>query len=123
MALVQRLVVEEASEASSVLEGHVALVNPDGSAFSSSGPAGPQGPKGDKGDTGPAGPAGPAGAAGARGATGAAGPAGPAGPAGAAGRSVAALALKTDASGKVTGGTVTFSDKTTAAVTVTVAGA
>ncbi|NMM99332.1 hypothetical protein [Bifidobacterium olomucense] len=67
---------------------------------------------------GATGPAGPAGAAGARGAT---GPAGPAGVAGAAGKSVTGLALTTDASGKVTGGTVTFSDKTTAAITVTTA--
>lgn len=46
---------------------------------------------------------------------------GPKGDTGADGKSVTALALTTDATGKVTGGTVTFSDKTTAAVTVTVA--
>lgn len=62
------------------------------------------GPKGDKGDTG---------AAGAKGATGAAG---------ADGKSVKALALTTDASGKVTGGTCTLSDNSTIAVTVTTAG-
>lgn len=44
---------------------------------------------------------------------------GTAGPAGPAGKSVKALALTTDASGKVTGGTVTFSDSSTAPVTVT----
>lgn len=79
---------------------------------------------------GATGAAGPAGAAGARGATGATGPAGPAGakgetgaagPAGAAGRSVTAIALTKNAAGEVTGGTVTFSDKATAAITVTTA--
>lgn len=35
------------------------------------------------------------------------------------GKGVKALSLTADASGKVTGGTVTFSDNTTAAVTVT----
>lgn len=57
----------------------------------------PAGPKGDKGDTG---------AAGAKGAT------------GAAGLGIKSLALTTT-DGKVTAGTVTFSDDTTAAVTVT----
>lgn len=57
----------------------------------------PAGPKGDKGDTG---------AAGAKGAT------------GPAGLSVKALALTTT-DGKVTSGTVTFTDDTTAEVTVT----
>ncbi|MGL5895737.1 MAG: hypothetical protein ACRCZN_01970 [Lactococcus lactis] len=57
----------------------------------------PAGPKGDKGDTG---------AAGAKGAT------------GAAGLGIKSLALATTA-GKVIGGTVTFSDDTTAAVTIT----
>lgn len=60
-------------------------------------PAGPAGPKGDKGDTG---------VAGAKGAT------------GAAGLGIKSLALTTT-DGKVTAGTVTFSDDTTAAVTVT----
>lgn len=63
------------------------------------------GPKGDKGDPG---------ATGAKGATGAAG---------ADGKSVKALALTTDAAGKVTGGTCTLSDNSTVAVTVTTAGA
>lgn len=69
------------------------------------------GPKGDKGDPGAAGPAGPKGATGA---TGAAGP---------QGVGVKSLALTTDATGKVTGGTLTLTDGKTAAVTVTVAGA
>lgn len=49
------------------------------------------------------------------------GPRGPQGPAGAAGKSVKALALTADSTGKITGGTVTFSDDSTAAVTVTTA--
>lgn len=49
------------------------------------------------------------------------GPQGPQGPAGAAGKSVKALALTADSTGKITGGTVTFSDNSTAAVTVTTA--
>lgn len=55
------------------------------------GPQGPAGTKGDKGDPG------------------------------AAGKSVKALALTADSTGKITGGTVTFSDDSTAAVTVTTA--
>lgn len=61
----------------------------------SQGPAGPQGPKGDKGDTGAAGKD---------------------------GKSVTAIALTTDETGKVTGGTVTFSDESTSAITVTQTG-
>lgn len=55
------------------------------------GPQGPAGAKGDKGDPG------------------------------AAGKGVKALALTADSTGKITGGTVTFSDNSTAAVTVTTA--
>lgn len=58
------------------------------------GPQGAAGPKGDKGD---------------------------AGAAGAAGKSVTAIALTTDATGKVTGGTATLSDKSTITITVTTA--
>lgn len=75
-------------------------------------------PQGAKGDAGATGPAGPAGAAGARGATGATGPAGAAG---AAGVGVKSIALTADASGKITGGTLTKTDNTTAAITVTTA--
>lgn len=67
------------------------------------GATGAQGPKGDKGD---------AGAAGAKGATGAAG---------AAGVGVKSLSLTADADGKITGGTLTKTDNTTSAVTVTTA--
>lgn len=49
------------------------------------------------------------------------GPQGPQGPQGPAGKGVKALALTADATGKITGGTVTFSDDSTAAVTVTTA--
>lgn len=49
------------------------------------------------------------------------GPQGPQGPPGAAGKGVKALALTADSTGKITGGTVTFSDDSTAAVTVTTA--
>lgn len=59
------------------------------------------------------GPAGPAGAKGEKGDTGAQG---------AAGKSMQSMALTTDSSGKVTGGTITFTDHSTAAITVTVAG-
>lgn len=61
------------------------------------------------GPQGPQGPQGPAGAKGDKGET------------GAAGKGVKALALTADATGKITGGTVTFSDNSTAAVTVTTA--
>ena len=77
------------------------------------GDTGAQGPKGDKGDTGEPGSQGPAGADGRDGAQ---------GPAGADGKSVKAIALTTTA-GAVTGGTVTFSDDSTAPITVTSADA
>ncbi|PLS30097.1 phosphoenolpyruvate synthase [Bifidobacterium margollesii] len=86
--------------------GRIPQVRADGTGFDLIDPATLKGQKGDKGDPG---------AAGAKGATGATGPAGP------AGKSVTAIALTADAAGKITGGTVTFSDKTTAAITVTTA--
>lgn len=61
---------------------------------------GTQGPKGDKGEQGDPGPQGPAGQD---------------------GKSVTAIALTTDETGKVTGGTVTYSDESTSEITVTVA--
>ena len=63
---------------------------------SGGGTPGPQGEKGEKGDPGDP---------------------------GAAGKSVTALALTVDGTGKVTGGTVTFSDTSTAAITVSTASA
>ena len=85
----------------------------------SQGPAGPQGEKGEKGDTGEQGPKGD------KGDTGEQGPKGDKGDTGAAGKdgkSVTAIALTTDETGKVTGGTVTFSDESTSAITVTQTG-
>lgn len=66
---------------------------------------GPRGPAGPKGDTGDAGPQGPQGAAGAQ---------------GPAGKGVKSIALTTTG-GVVTGGTVTFTDDSTAPITVTAA--
>ncbi len=65
---------------------------------------GAAGPKGDKGDPGATGPKGDPGAKGAT---------------GPAGKGVKSLSLTTNGEGKVTGGTLTFSDDTTAPVTVT----
>lgn len=81
-----------------------------------------QGPKGDKGDTGATGKQGPAGTAGkdgAKGETGAQGPAGKDGTQGPKGIGVKSLSLKADASGKITGGTLTTTDDKTSSVTVT----
>ena len=72
---------------------------------------GPQGPKGDTGAQGPAGETGPRGQQGAQGAAGAQGP---------AGKGVKSIALTTTG-GVVTGGTVTFTDDSTAPITVTAA--
>lgn len=74
---------------------------------------GPQGPKGDTGDTGPQGDPGAAGAKGDTGET------GPQGPAGTDGKSVKSIALTTDETGKVTGGTATLTDDSTVPITVT----
>lgn len=80
---------------------------------------GPQGPKGDTGDTGPEGPKGDPGEPGSAGPK---GDPGAQGPAGADGKSVKAIALTTDESGKVTGGTATLTDESTVPITVTTAG-
>ena len=85
----------------------------------SQGPAGPQGEKGEKGDTGEQGPKGD------KGDTGEQGPKGDKGDTGAAGKdgkSVTSITLTTDETGKVTGGTVTFSDESTSAITITQTG-
>ncbi len=74
------------------------------------GPAGPKGEKGDPGVQGQAGAKGETGAAGAK------------GDKGDAGKGVKSIALTTDSSGKVNGGTVTFTDSSTSPITVTVAG-
>ena len=90
---------------------------------SGGGTPGPQGEKGEKGDPGGTGPQGPPGEKGEKGDPGDAGPQGEKGDPGAAGKSVTALALTVDGTGKVTGGTVTFSDTSTAAITVSTASA
>ena len=83
------------------------------------GPAGPQGPKGDKGDKGDTGPQGPKGDTGAQGPAGQNGAQGATGPAGVDGKSVTAIELTTDESGRVTGGIATLSDESTIKITVT----
>ena len=90
---------------------------------SGGGTPGPQGEKGEKGDPGETGPQGPPGEKGEKGDPGDAGPQGEKGDPGAAGKSGTALALTVDGTGKVTGGTVTFSDTSTAAITVSTASA
>lgn len=77
------------------------------------GPAGPKGDKGDPGAAGAKGDKGDPGAAGPKGEPGAKGATGP------AGKGVKSLSLTTNGEGKVTGGTLTFSDDTTSPVTVT----
>ena len=70
------------------------------------GPAGPAGATGPKGEQGEVGPQGPAGANGTNGTN------------GTNGRGVVSIALTVDANGAVTGGTVTYTDSTTDAITV-----
>ena len=88
---------------------------------SGGGTPGPRGEKGEKGEPGETGPQGPPGKKGEKGDPGDTGPQGEKGDPGAAGKSVTALALTVDGTGKVTGGTVTFSDTSTAAITVATA--
>lgn len=76
------------------------------------------GPQGPKGDTGAQGPKGDKGDTGAKGETGATGPRGATGSQGPAGKGVKSIALTTTG-GVVTGGTVTFTDNSTAPITVT----
>lgn len=86
------------------------------------GPAGPKGDKGDPGEPGAKGAKGDKGETGAQGPAGAKGEKGDTGAVGAAGKGVKSIALTTDPSGKVTGGTVTFSDESTSQIAVTSAG-
>ena len=83
------------------------------------GDQGPQGEKGEKGDTGEQGPQGPKGDTGAQGPAGQNGAQGATGPAGVDGKSVTAIELTTDESGRVTGGIATLSDESTIKITVT----
>lgn len=81
--------------------------------------SGVQGPKGDTGETGPQGPIGETGPQGPAGQDGAQGATGATGPAGVDGKSVTAIELTTDESGRVTGGIATLSDDSTIEITVT----
>lgn len=76
------------------------------------------GPQGPKGDTGAQGPKGDKGDTGAKGETGETGPRGATGSQGPTGKGVKSIALTTTG-GVVTGGTVTFTDDSTAPITVT----
>ncbi len=97
------------AERLNALEEGVAEPGPKGD----KGEPGAAGPKGDKGDPGAAGPKGD------KGEPGAAGAKGDKGEPGAAGKGIKSLALTTNGEGKVTGGTLTFSDNTTSPITVT----
>lgn len=78
------------------------------------------GPKGDKGDTGAQGPAGPKGDKGDKGD---AGQQGPAGKNGSDAKQITKVVINTDATDKVTGGTVTFTDESSVEITINKAGA
>ena len=81
------------------------------------GAQGPAGPKGDKGDTGQQGPQGE------KGDKGDAGQQGPAGKNGSDAKQITKVVINTDATDKVTGGTVTFTDESTVEITINKAGA
>ena len=84
------------------------------------GPQGPAGPKGEKGDTGNTGPQGIQGPKGDKGDT---GQQGPAGEDGSDAKQITKVVINTDATDKVTGGTVTFTDESTVEITINKAGA
>jgi hypothetical protein len=108
------MVVEQMDEMpDGVAPQRVALFGADGQPVEPGG----QGPKGDTGAQGPQGPKGDKGDPGATGAK------GDTGAAGADGLGVSAIALTTDESGKVTGGTWTDTKSGSHNITVTVAGA
>lgn len=75
------------------------------------------GPKGEKGDTGPQGIQGP------KGDKGDTGQQGPAGEDGSDAKQITKVVINTDATDKVTGGTVTFTDESTVKITINKAGA
>ena len=85
------------------------------------GATGAQGPKGETGNTGPKGDPGAQGPKGDPGAAGAKGDKGDTGAAGAAGLGVSAIALTTDSTGKVTGGTWTDTKSSSHTISVTTA--
>lgn len=74
------------------------------------------GPKGEKGDTGPQGIQGP------KGDKGDTGQQGPAGEDGSDAKQITKVVINTDATDKVTGGTVTFTDASTVEITINKAG-
>lgn len=111
------MVVEQMDEMpDGVAPQRVALFGADGQPVEPGG----QGPQG---ETGPQGPQGPKGEKGEKGDPGATGAKGDTGAAGAAGLGVSAIALTTDSTGKVTGGTWTDTKSGSHNITVTVAGA
>ena len=71
---------------------------------------GPQGPAGEKGDTGAQGPKGDKGDTGAQ------------GPAGKNAKEIKTIVINTDATDKVTGGVLTYTDETTVNITINIAG-
>ena len=75
------------------------------------------GPKGEKGDTGPQGIQGP------KGDKGDTGQQGPAGEDGSDAKQITKVVINTDATDKVTGGTVTFTDESTVEITINKVGA
>lgn len=77
---------------------------------------GPQGPAGEKGDTGAQGPKGDKGDKGEKGDTGAQGPAGK------NAKEIKTIVINTDATDKVTGGVLTYTDETTVNITINKAG-
>lgn len=87
------------------------------------GPQGPAGPKGDTGATGPKGDTGLQGPKGEQGPQGERGPQGPAGENGSDAKQITSVVINTDATDKVTGGTVTFTDESTVEITINKAGA
>lgn len=80
---------------------------------------GPKGETGAQGEPGETGPQGEKGATGSQGEPGEKGATGAAGKNGNDGKSVKAITLTTDSNGKITGGTMTLSDDSTSAITVT----
>lgn len=114
------MVVEQMDEMpDGVTPQRVALFGADGQPVEPGG----QGPKGDTGAQGPQGERGPQGPKGDTGAQGPQGPKGDTGAAGADGLGVSAIALTTDSTGKVTGGTWTDTKSGSHTITVTTASA
>ena len=103
------------------IEGIELTPGPQGPA-GEKGDTGAQGPKGDKGDTGAQGPKGDKGDTGAQGLKGEKGDTGAQGPAGKDAKEIKTIVINTDATDKVTGGVLTYTDDTTVNITVNKAG-